>query len=127
MHSTKWYSQPTKRRIGHGNVLLAAAILFTGCSPTQSLRLVENAGICSFSKRTYDRIPKDILFPAVYQVAKPTVSLCWESISHFSHDTAWQNSAIPPSKATPNPAHKLLVRRVPVTTAKNSRCVMMVM
>ncbi|KAK8758466.1 hypothetical protein V5799_003901 [Amblyomma americanum] len=68
MHSTKWYSQPTQKRIGHGNVLLAAAILFAGCSPTQSLRLLENAGICCFSKRTYDRIQKDTLFPAVYKV-----------------------------------------------------------
>ncbi|XP_077501663.1 uncharacterized protein LOC144112708 [Amblyomma americanum] len=66
MPSTKWYSQPTQRRIGHDNVLLAAAILFTRCSPTEPLRLVENAGICSFSKCTYDRIQKDILFPAPY-------------------------------------------------------------
>ncbi|KAK8775547.1 hypothetical protein V5799_031108, partial [Amblyomma americanum] len=68
MPSTKWYSQPTQRRIGHDNVLLAAAILFTRCSPTEPLRLVENAGICSFSKCTYDRIQKDILFPAEYKV-----------------------------------------------------------
>ncbi|KAK8768481.1 hypothetical protein V5799_015053 [Amblyomma americanum] len=68
MHSTKWYGQPTQRRIGHGNVRLDAAILFTGCSPTQSLRLVENADICFFSKRTYDRIQKDILFSTVYKV-----------------------------------------------------------
>ncbi|KAK8761720.1 hypothetical protein V5799_027013 [Amblyomma americanum] len=88
MHTTKWFSQPTKMRIAHGNVLLAAAILFTGGSPTQSLRFIEKAGICCFSKRTYDRIQKSILIPAVHKLSEQERTV---SLSHLR--TTWAKLA----------------------------------
>ncbi|KAK8781227.1 hypothetical protein V5799_017431 [Amblyomma americanum] len=51
-----------------GNTAVAAAILLTGSSPTQVLRLFKSAGIACFSKRKYDRLQRDILIPAVHKL-----------------------------------------------------------
>lgn len=67
-HLHIWHSQPKRRRFAVGNVELAAAILFTGSSPTQSIRLLQSAGIPCFTTRTYFRLQHDILHPAVKTV-----------------------------------------------------------
>ncbi|XP_049512258.1 uncharacterized protein LOC125940287 [Dermacentor silvarum] len=67
-HVLSWHSQPKMKRFAMGNVALAAAILFTGSSPTQVLRLFQSAGIACFSKRTYDHLQRDIMIPAVHQL-----------------------------------------------------------
>ncbi|XP_075536996.1 uncharacterized protein LOC142572060 [Dermacentor variabilis] len=51
-----------------GNVILAASILFTGSSPTQVLRVLQSAGIACFTKRTYDRLQRDLLILAVHKL-----------------------------------------------------------
>ncbi|KAH7933528.1 hypothetical protein HPB49_013384 [Dermacentor silvarum] len=73
-HVLSWHSQPKMKRFAMGNVALAAAILFTGSSPTQVLRLFQSAGIACFSKRTYDHLQRDIMIPAVHQSNEVTSS-----------------------------------------------------
>ncbi|KAH6920867.1 hypothetical protein HPB50_028142 [Hyalomma asiaticum] len=67
-HVHVWLSQPRKGRHAAGDVALAAAILFTGCSITQSLHFLDNAGVCCFGERTYHRLQRKLLFPAVNKV-----------------------------------------------------------
>lgn len=67
-HSLEWRSQLNEGTYAVGNVDLAAAILFNGCSPAKCLNFLNSAGICCISQRTFYRIQKKILLPAVDQV-----------------------------------------------------------
>lgn len=69
-HVITWHSQPKKGKRALGDVTLAAAVLFTGGSAKQSLRLLNNAGIACFSERSYHRLQKKLLLPTVYKVIK---------------------------------------------------------
>lgn len=69
-HAVTWHSQPRKGKRALGDVTLAAAVLFTGCSVTQSLRFLNNAGIACFSERSYHRLQKKLLHPTVNKVIK---------------------------------------------------------
>lgn len=64
----EWRSQPMQAKYAAGNVELAAAMVFTGCCPTQTVRFLENAGICCFTTRTFHRIQSRLLLPAVDKV-----------------------------------------------------------
>ncbi|KAL1467107.1 hypothetical protein MTO96_026295 [Rhipicephalus appendiculatus] len=64
-HLLTWQSQPKSGNYALGNIAIAASILFTGGSPTQSLHLLQNAGIACFTARTYYRIQQNFLTPAV--------------------------------------------------------------
>ncbi|KAH9378879.1 hypothetical protein HPB48_013448 [Haemaphysalis longicornis] len=66
----EWRSQPMQAKYAMGNVELAAAIVFTGCSPMQIIRFLQNAGICCFCERTFHRLQALYLLPAVDQVWK---------------------------------------------------------
>ena len=44
---TKWDSQPFVRNIPEGNLLMSAGILFTGCLPEPSIRMLDN-GLCLY-------------------------------------------------------------------------------
>lgn len=75
-----WPSQPKKRHFAAGNVELAVAILFTGSSPSQSIRLLQSAGIPCFTARTYFRLQLDILHPPVKTVITHLKKHHWENL-----------------------------------------------
>lgn len=58
------------------NIAIAASILFTGGSPTQSLHLLQNAGIACFTPRTYYCLQQDFMIPAVSKVLNIAVRVC---------------------------------------------------
>ncbi|XP_070390072.1 uncharacterized protein [Dermacentor albipictus] len=67
-HVNIWHSQPKKGKRAVGDITLAAAIFFTGCSVAQSLRFLKNAGVACFSERSYHRLQSKLLLPAVNEV-----------------------------------------------------------
>lgn len=67
-HSHKWCSQPFIRRQTHGNLLVSAAILFTGYSYQRIKEFMEISKIKFISKVAFYRIQKHFLFPAVHKV-----------------------------------------------------------
>lgn len=64
----EWRSQPMQAKYAMGNVVLAAALVFTGCSPMQTIRFLQHAGICCFCERTFHRLQARLLLPAINQV-----------------------------------------------------------
>lgn len=63
-----WASQPFAHNIAAGNILLSAAILFSGASYCKVLRLLHSIGIKTISETTYKRHAREYLQPAVYKV-----------------------------------------------------------
>lgn len=70
-----WTSQPTVGRKPKGNVDLAAAILFTGASPTATLRLLEIMEVHTFVDRAFYEYQAAYLLPAVTMASIPLSSL----------------------------------------------------
>ncbi|KAM7301962.1 uncharacterized protein ISCGN_017479 [Ixodes scapularis] len=64
-HTETWCSQPVIRQKPVGNILVAAAILFTGCSIKKALRMLSSMGIASFCYKTFFIIQKAFLLPAI--------------------------------------------------------------
>ncbi|CAN7984474.1 unnamed protein product, partial [Ixodes hexagonus] len=67
-HMNRWESQPYINGRGAGNLLLSSLVLFTGASPTRTLRLFQLMNIQVFSKKTYFNYQQAILVPAVEEV-----------------------------------------------------------
>ncbi|CAN7945635.1 unnamed protein product, partial [Ixodes hexagonus] len=67
-HMNRWESQPYINGRGAGNLLLSSLVLFTGASPTRTLRLFQLMNIQVFSKKTYFNYQRAILVPAVEEV-----------------------------------------------------------
>ncbi|XP_042149475.1 uncharacterized protein LOC120848823 [Ixodes scapularis] len=67
-HTNRWDSQPYINGKGAGNLLLTSLVLFTGASPTRTLRLFQLMNIQVFSKKTYFNYQRAILVPAVEEV-----------------------------------------------------------
>ncbi|KAM7307999.1 hypothetical protein ISCGN_011634 [Ixodes scapularis] len=67
-HTETWCSQPVIRRKPVGNILVAAAILFTGCSIKKALRMLSSMGIACFCYKTFFIIQKAFLLPAIEKV-----------------------------------------------------------
>ncbi|KAM7308782.1 hypothetical protein ISCGN_012415 [Ixodes scapularis] len=65
VHTETWCSQPVIRRKPVGNILVAAAILFTGCSIKKALRMLSSMGIACFCYKTFFIIQKAFLLPAI--------------------------------------------------------------
>ena len=63
-----WDSQPSSGTMPLGNLLLAGAILFSGSSPAQSLRMLRHLTVQSISERTYYLIQQLYLVPTVQEV-----------------------------------------------------------
>lgn len=63
-----WDSQPTLKRIPAGNVLLSAAILFSGSLPTKVLRLLKILGCASISRNAYFLHQESILQPSIFTI-----------------------------------------------------------
>ncbi|XP_064469151.1 uncharacterized protein LOC135383733 [Ornithodoros turicata] len=69
-HTRIWYSQPSYGEKPIGNILMSAAILFSGCSPTKVLRMFQFLGLASIKKTQYFKLQQCYLFPAVHQAWK---------------------------------------------------------
>ncbi|XP_064463931.1 uncharacterized protein LOC135375135 [Ornithodoros turicata] len=67
-HITKWSSQPTHHGKPLGNILLSSAILFSGSSPTQTLRLLSFLGVHTVKATQYFKFQRLYMFPAVTEV-----------------------------------------------------------
>lgn len=65
-----WRSQPNVSQIPAGNILMSAAILFAGATPTKILRVFRHMGLTSISDRTFHRHQTKFLQPAVQSVWK---------------------------------------------------------
>ncbi|CAN7950212.1 unnamed protein product [Ixodes pacificus] len=63
-HMNRWDSQPYINGRGAGNLLLTSMVLFTGASPTKTLRLFRMMNIQVFSVKTYFNYQRAILVPA---------------------------------------------------------------
>ncbi|XP_064460267.1 uncharacterized protein LOC135370451 [Ornithodoros turicata] len=67
-HITKWSSQPMCQGKPLGNVLLCSAILFSGSSPTQALRMLSFLGVQTLKAAQYFKFQRHYIFPAVTEV-----------------------------------------------------------
>ena len=67
MHCTKWNSQAKIRRFAEGNILLAAAVLFSGSTYERFHQLCTFMGLAVPAPSTFYRYQKDFLFPVVYK------------------------------------------------------------
>lgn len=65
-----WESQSLTGSMPTGNLVLSAAILFSGCSIKQSLVMFQHAKASCFSERTFHNIQQHYLVPAVERVWK---------------------------------------------------------
>ncbi len=65
-YNRKWTSQPLLGDIPAGNLLLSAAILFTGSSYTKVLRVLETMNICALKSRTFQEHWQLFLHPTMW-------------------------------------------------------------
>lgn len=65
-----WESQSLTGSMPTGNLVLSAAILFSGCCVKQSLVMFQHANVSCFSERTFHNIQQHYLVPAVERVWK---------------------------------------------------------
>lgn len=65
-----WESQSLTGSMPTGNLVLSAAILFSGCSIKQSLVMFQHANVSCFSERTFHNIQQHYHVPAVERVWK---------------------------------------------------------
>ncbi|XP_070211159.1 uncharacterized protein [Littorina saxatilis] len=67
-HKFTWTSQPYSKRLPLGNLVLAAAVFFTACSPSRLITLFKSASIAIFGQTTYYSLQGAYLVPAVRNV-----------------------------------------------------------
>ena len=67
-YQRQWTSQPRIRDTPAGNVLLSAAILFSGATPGKVLRMLSHLMVACFTDRTFYYHQKRYLQPAVVSV-----------------------------------------------------------
>ena len=67
-HNSSWRSQPFVKGIAAGNLLLSAAILFSGNTYQRIFDLTKSLKLLMFSSGTYFSIQKSYLFPAVNRI-----------------------------------------------------------
>ena len=65
-----WDSQPYIGKVPAGNILISAAILYTGCLPAKALRMLRTLNCSTITGKTFFRHQKSHL--------QPTISLVWE-------------------------------------------------
>ena len=66
-HCTRWESQPRQGSMPWGNLRAAAAILFSGGGATHTLTLAAHLKMPLFNLRTYNKLQKCYLVPAVIE------------------------------------------------------------
>lgn len=67
-HTRIWCSQPMHGTMPQGNMCIAAGILFAGCSPSKVLNVFKHCGVLHFTSRTFNKIQRTYLVPAVFRV-----------------------------------------------------------
>ena len=67
-HQRQWTSQPRIKDTPAGNVLLSAAILFSGATPGKVIRMLSHMKVACFTNRTFYYHQKQYLQPAVVSV-----------------------------------------------------------
>ena len=65
-----WRSQPYINKIPAGNLLLSAAILFSGSMISQTLRMLKILKVQCFSRQTYHKHQRNYLIPVVIKMWK---------------------------------------------------------
>jgi solute carrier family 8 (sodium/calcium exchanger) len=60
-----WNSQPFVNQMALGNLILSGAMLFTGCLPTQVLRLFNTMNVACISRSTYHRHQRLYTIPTI--------------------------------------------------------------
>ena len=61
----EWCSQPYIGKVPAGNILMSAAILYTGCLPAKALRMFKTLNCASIARKTYFRHQNTYLQPAI--------------------------------------------------------------
>ena len=69
-HKWKWNSQPFIKDVPAGNILLSAAILFSGSTPTKSLHFLKCLQMACISDRTFYYHQTKYLEPSIIHVWK---------------------------------------------------------
>ena len=64
----EWHSQPKVGNVAAGNLLLSAAILFGGASPTKVLRVLHHMNLKAISNNTFLEYQTTYLQPAIIRV-----------------------------------------------------------
>ena len=67
-HTFTWNSQPMEYNMPLGNLLISAAILFSGSSPVKAVNVLKFSRIETFCLRTYYNIQGSFLLPAISSV-----------------------------------------------------------
>ena len=67
-HVKEWYSGPFINKMPVGNLCVAAAAYFSGCSTAKVLNFMKAASVSTVSRNTYYRIQKHYLVPAINSV-----------------------------------------------------------
>jgi len=70
MHRHKWYSQRKVQRIAEGNLLLAAAVLFSGSTYTRFHQMCKFIALAVPAPSTFFRLQTEYLFPVIYKAWK---------------------------------------------------------
>ena len=69
-HTHKWYSQPIINRIVVGNVILSAAILYSGNTFMRISEMFSFVNLVHFSRTLFYNIQKTLLYPTLNSVYK---------------------------------------------------------
>ncbi|KAK2571601.1 hypothetical protein P5673_002962 [Acropora cervicornis] len=78
-----WRSQPYIKRIPAGNLLLSAAILYSGSMISQTLRMLKIMKIQCFSRQTYHKHQRNYLIPIIVQMWKEEQAKLVERLSNL--------------------------------------------
>ena len=63
-----WTSQPHSGTMPYGNLLTAAAIMFSGRSATWILNMMKHLKLACFTERTYFRLKQFYLIPSIQEL-----------------------------------------------------------
>ncbi|KAJ8305051.1 hypothetical protein KUTeg_017394 [Tegillarca granosa] len=64
-HVEEWSSQPMMNNMPVGNLIIAGAIMFYGCSPVKALNFMNHASIATISARTYHYMQTAYIVPSI--------------------------------------------------------------
>ena len=78
-----WRSQPYIKKIPAGNLLLSAAILYSGSMISQTLRMLKIMKIQCFSRQTYHKHQRNYLIPIIVQMWKEEQEKLVERLSNL--------------------------------------------
>ena len=67
-HEYSWRSQPMSGNMPMGNLILSAALMFSGCNTSKFLRALDFASISNISLSTYNIIQTSYLTPTILEV-----------------------------------------------------------